>query len=230
LGLSQRRGPWNPRRPLYWARAPWALGPSRLRVLGGGRLALALVAAALAPPLGRRPRWLEGGVRCSPSSLYKGTPRGRSNHNFPMTRKATSSPPTSLVHRPPPWPLPFTSLSLSLSLSLSHVVSQSAVQDRDHTTVARRRAAEFSDSIQHRLIPQSWLDRRFQRSSWSPYVCKFVELLLVWHRSRCSKIFTTLRSATSSSSSMLVRERNPHVRSTKVCHRTSVYCYDITSR
>jgi hypothetical protein len=48
-------------------------------------------------------------------------------------------------------------------------------------------------------------------------------------RSRCSKIFTTLRPTTSSSSSTLVWERNPRVRSTRVCLRTSVYRYNITS-
>jgi hypothetical protein len=49
-------------------------------------------------------------------------------------------------------------------------------------------------------------------------------------RSLCFKIFATLRSATSSSWSTLVRERNPRVRSTRVCLQTFVYRYNITSR
>jgi hypothetical protein len=40
------------------------------------------------------------------------------------------------------------------------------------------------------------------------------------HQIRCIRIFTTLRSATSASSSTLVRERNPHVRPTRVRHRS----------
>jgi hypothetical protein len=51
----------------------------------------------------------------------------------------------------------------------------------------------------------------------------------VWCRSRCSKIFTNLRSATSSSSSTLVRERNPRVLVYKGTCPNS-YRYKITNR
>jgi hypothetical protein len=43
------------------------------------------------------------------------------------------------------------------------------------------------------------------------------------------EFYTTLRSALSASSSMLVRDRNPHVRSTRVCHRIPVKHYIITN-
>jgi hypothetical protein len=88
----------------------------------------------------------------------------------------------------------------------------------------------FQIPIQRHLLPQSWLDPGFQESSWSPYVCEYAEVPLVRCRSRYSKIFTTLRSATSSSSSTLVRERNLRIRSIRVRLRTSVYHYNITSR
>jgi hypothetical protein len=64
----------------------------------------------------------------------------------------------------------------------------------------------------------------------SMYVCEYVEVPLVWRWSSCSKIFTALRSAMSSSSSTLVRERNPHVRSMRVRLRTLVYHYSSTNR
>jgi hypothetical protein len=44
------------------------------------------------------------------------------------------------------------------------------------------------------------------------------------------KIYTTLRSATLASSSTLVREHNPCVGSTRVCHQISVNRYSITNR
>jgi hypothetical protein len=50
------------------------------------------------------------------------------------------------------------------------------------------------------------------------------------HQCRGVKIFTTLRSATSSSSSMLVQERNLLVRSTTVHLRISINRYIITPR
>jgi hypothetical protein len=78
----------------------------------------------------------------------------------------------------------------------------------------------------------------YGRSHHAPYVCKYYEVLHMQHYvgapvllhwrygtvapCRCYvKIFTTLRSATSSSSSTLVRERNPRVRSTRVRLRIS---------
>jgi hypothetical protein len=39
-----------------------------------------------------------------------------------------------------------------------------------------------------------------------------------------------LRSATSASSSTPMRGHNPHVHSSRVCRRTSVYGYNITNR
>jgi hypothetical protein len=71
--------------------------------------------------------------------------------------------------------------------------------------------------------------RRYQ-SLWSPYMCKYAEVLLVWRQSRCSEIFNGLRSATSASSSTPVRGCNPHVRSSTVCRWTSVFRYRITNR
>jgi hypothetical protein len=44
------------------------------------------------------------------------------------------------------------------------------------------------------------------------------------------KFYTTLRSASSASSSMLVRERNFCVWSTRVCHRSRANRYNITNR
>jgi hypothetical protein len=49
-------------------------------------------------------------------------------------------------------------------------------------------------------------------------------------RHRGVMIFTTLKSATSSSSSTLVQKRNPRVRSTRICHRVSVNRYNITTQ
>jgi hypothetical protein len=40
----------------------------------------------------------------------------------------------------------------------------------------------------------------------------------------------TLRSATSASSSMPIRGRNPRIWSSRVCHRIPVYRYNITNR
>jgi hypothetical protein len=50
------------------------------------------------------------------------------------------------------------------------------------------------------------------------------------HRScRNIKIYMTLRSITSASSSTLVRVCTPHVRSTRICHQISVNRYGITN-
>jgi hypothetical protein len=51
----------------------------------------------------------------------------------------------------------------------------------------------------------------------------------LWHRSRCTSIYMTLRSATSASSSTLVWERNPRIRSTRVNYR-NLNSYNITNR
>jgi hypothetical protein len=112
LGLSQRRGPLNPRRPLYYVGAPWALGPSLLEsgVWGRGWPALSVAATAFASPLATALGSLGGGVRCTPSLLYKGTPRGGAQHN-------TQQKPRALL--PPTWctgqPLGRAHLHLSLS-------------------------------------------------------------------------------------------------------------------
>jgi hypothetical protein len=51
---------------------------------------------------------------------------------------------------------------------------------------------------------------------------------LRWYR-RNIMIYMTLRSATSPSSSMLMRKRNPHLQSTRVCHWILVNYYNITN-
>jgi hypothetical protein len=75
----------------------------------------------------------------------------------------------------------------------------------------------------------SWLEMGFRESSRLPYVCEYAEVPLVQCRSRCSKIFTTLRSTTSSSLSTLVRERNPRISVYEGTGPNS-YRYSITNR
>jgi hypothetical protein len=96
-------------------------------------------------------------------------------------------------------------------------------------TAACRRVAEFPDPYPKPSTSVSRLEMGFWESSWLPYVCEYAEVSLVRCRSRCSKIFMTLRSATSSSSSTLVRERNPHFSVHEGACPNS-YHYSITNR
>jgi hypothetical protein len=84
------------------------------------------------------------------------------------------------------------------------------------------------------LDPEGFMVRRMCASTMgyctcgtmSVHRCCHTGVMALW---RCYvKIFTTLRSATSSSSSMLVRERNPRVRSTRVRIRVYLNRYNIT--
>jgi hypothetical protein len=141
-----------------------------------------------------------------------------------LARALLSSPP----HVPPLSPLSLSLMWLTKGLRRSEGDSTAACQS----------AAGILDLIQTDLLPQSRLDL-IQKELSSPYVYEYYEVLHVWHlviapvlSHWCHgvKIFTTLRSAKSSSSSMLVRERNPHVQSMRVHLRICVNLYNITPR
>jgi hypothetical protein len=124
------------------------------------------------------------------------------------------------------------------SLSLSHVAPRRATSEQGRLHRCTTSASEIPDQFQTDLLPQSWLDLRSGRSHHAPHVCEFYEVLHVQHYVVASvlshwrrgiKIFMTLRSATSSSSSTLVRERNPCVWSTRVRLRISFNHHNITT-
>jgi hypothetical protein len=71
--------------------------------------------------------------------------------------------------------------------------------------------AEFPDPCSKASTSASRLEAGFRESSWSMYMCEYAEVPLVRCQSHCAKIFTTLRSATSSLTTTLVRECNPCV-------------------
>jgi hypothetical protein len=143
------------------------------------------------------------GVRVHPSPLYKGGALGRGGHN-------NSTNPSSDSHLPPTPGAP-ASLGRRLPpLSLPCGLSKGCVGDKNH----HRDTPSCCGVSGFRPKPStsaSRLETGFQELSWSPYVCEYMEVPLVWCRSRCSKIFMTLRLATSSSSSTLVWECNPRV-------------------
>jgi hypothetical protein len=189
----------------------------RLGTLGLGFWGVLGLAAGPSTPLAAAPLCLGGGVSL-PLSAYIKTPlRGEldtSGLRELLGRALLSSYP----HAPPLFPLSPVWLPEGLRRS-----------EGDFTT-AQRSVAGILDRIQTDLLPQSRLDPRSGRSHRSSYVYEYYKVLGVWHYvvapvlshwHRGVEIFTTLRSATSSSSSMLVRERNPRVRSTRVCHRVS---------
>jgi hypothetical protein len=66
----------------------------------------------------------------------------------------------------------------------------------------------FLDPCSKASTSASRLETGFRESSWSPYVCDYVEVPFVRCQSHCAKFFTALRSATSSSTATLVWERN----------------------
>jgi hypothetical protein len=106
---------------------------------------------------------------------------------------------------PPPRPPPTTSWCAvpCLSLSLSRVASGRAVWETRITTARRCRVAQFPDPCPKPSTSAARLETGFRESLWSPYVCEYAEVPLMWCRSHCWKIFTTLRSVTLSSSSSI---------------------------
>jgi hypothetical protein len=117
------------------------------------------------------------------------------------------------------------SLPCASSPPLSPGFSKGRIGAKVNTTTARRRAARIPDLIQIDLLLQSRVNRRSQKKS-SFTVCVRVLRGVVTcgtkslhpvlsHRSRGVRIYTTLRSAMSASSSTLVQR----VLTTKVCHR-----------
>jgi hypothetical protein len=92
----------------------------------------------------------------------------------------------------------------------------------DSSTTAHHRAARIPDRIQTDLLPQSRLDQRFGGHHHLLYMYEYSEgAALCGNGSlrRCCrniKFSMNLRLASLASSSTLVRERNPHVRSTRV--------------
>jgi hypothetical protein len=120
------------------------------------------------------------------------------------------------VRRPPP-PLSLFSLArLPEGLNTGEVF----------TTAAHRRATEFLNPVRTDLLPQSLLYRTPKGHHWSPHMCEYAEVLPMWHRSHWAEFFTTLRSATSATSSMLVREHNPAI---GLVHHWSSDHYNITN-
>jgi hypothetical protein len=149
------------------------------------------------------PGCLGGGLRCNPSPLYKGGPLEEEMHN-------TIHEPLHLAALLHPWCTGHT-LAAALSLSHSRIASRKAAYEKGITAATRRRVVEFPDPYPKPSTSTSRLETGFWESSWLSYVCEYAKVPLVRCRSRWSKIFTTLRSATSSLSSMLVRERNPRI-------------------
>jgi hypothetical protein len=132
--------------------------------------------------------------------------------------------PLHLMHHPSP-----------LSLSIVWLPEGLRGSEGD-SSAARRSAMGILDQIQTDLLLQSCLDLKSRRSHHSPYVYEYYKVLHVRHyvvapelshQRHGVKIFTTLRSAMSSSSSTLVQEHNPCVCSTRVCHRVSINRYSI---
>jgi hypothetical protein len=149
---------------------------------------------------------------CTPS-LYKGGPQGRGVD----TTTATFILPL------PGAPTSSTSLSLFSLARLPEGLHRGEV----FTTAAHRRATEFPDPFRIYLLPQSLMYQSPKGHHWSPHVCKYAEVLPMWHQSRWAEFFTTLRSATSATSSMLVREHNPAI---GLVHHWSSDRYNITNR
>jgi hypothetical protein len=128
-------------------------------------------------------------------------------------------------------PLPLMCHPSPLSLSW---LAEGLCRSEDDSTTARRSAAGIPDRIQTDLLPQSQLDlgpkgvivhgtcmsttRCCTCCTMSLCRCCRTSIMAPWC---CGvQIFTTLRSATSSSSSTPVRRRNPRDRSMRVRHRS----------
>jgi hypothetical protein len=134
---------------------------------------------------------------------------------FPTIKTPLEEESTHQFHEPfllPPPGAVTTPWMLPLPLSLSTAWPPEGLRRRRespprHAIVLR----SFRIPVPRPSTSASRLEMGFRKSSWSPYVCEYVEVPLVRCRSCCSKIFTTLRSATSSSTATLVRLRNPRV-------------------
>jgi hypothetical protein len=150
------------------------------------------------------PLWcLGGGARCNPSQLYKGPP-GRDEN----TQKwATCSPLLSLV-------CPLQPSLLSLSCGLSKGCVGARLHHRCMSSCCRVSGISLKPSTS-------------AISAGSGVIVITVRVWICGGAASCAtgvvapSSSTTLRLATSASSSTLVRERNPHVRSTRVCHRNT---------
>jgi hypothetical protein len=149
-------------------------------------------------PLPFIPTLLGGGVRVPPFFLYKEAPREEADTQLQGALLSSSMRP----------------LSISLALPLVWI-PEGLRKSKDYSTTAHRHAEGIQHLIQIDLLPQSQLDQRSQKkSSFTVYVWVLRGAALCGTKSfhRCSRnirIYTTLRSATSASSSKLVRERNP---------------------
>jgi hypothetical protein len=173
-----------------WALASWA----RFRVWVGGRLATPwppplLLLLPWPPPL---VPWWRG--KATPSPLYKGGLRRRSMHNISTSLRALLSSSWCTAH-----------LHLS-PISLSRGLLKGCVGARQHHRCMPS-CCGFPNSIQSHLLPQSRLDRRFlghhdHRTCVSTRRCWTCGVGVV-----APSFSTTLRSATSASSTSLVRER-----------------------
>jgi hypothetical protein len=125
-----------------------------------------------------------------------------------MHNTSTSPPP-----RPPPttsWCTGNTPGHRPLPLSLSCGLPKGCIGEGNHhrhTPSCCKVSGYLSKAVYFRISAGNGVPGDI----WSPYVFEYAEVPLVRCWSRCSKIFTTLRSATSSSSSSLVQERNPRV-------------------
>jgi hypothetical protein len=127
-----------------------------------------------------------------------------STNTISTSPSSTASPNTSKVRRPP-----LVCHPLPLYLSLSPAWPPEGLRRRLespplHAVVLR----SFRIPIPKPLLPHlGW-----KRGSGSHRGRRtYAEVPLVRCRSRCAKFFTTLRSATTSSTAALVRERNPRV-------------------
>jgi hypothetical protein len=101
--------------------------------------------------------------------------------------------------------LPYQCASTSLSsLSLSCGIPKGLRRSEIYPTTARCHATGIPDPIQTDLLPQALLDRSPGGHRQSSYVYKYYEVLHMWHWSHCIRIYTTLRSDTSTSLSTLV--------------------------
>jgi hypothetical protein len=192
-------------------------GKGRRGALGPGPSRPGLGFGGLGPTLPSRcrPRCLGEGARVHPSPLYK--------------ERALGEESTQLIHEH------LLRLAAALHLAAGHLSTSPSHSTWPPEGLCRREGSHHHCTLSccgvsgfmYNTIyfPQSWLDQGFKESSWSPYVCVRGGVRVIAPRSS-----STLRLAMSSSSSMLVRERNPCVRSTRVRVRTSVYCYNITNR
>jgi hypothetical protein len=105
----------------------------------------------------------------------------------------------------------FSSPSIPCATSPLPPMRLSGGLSEEYSIAARRRAAKYSDPIQTDILPQSRLDQRLEVIIYHRTCVSTRRRCPLWRHSRCTRIYTTLRSATSASSSTLVRERSPRV-------------------